>query len=168
MTRNWALAAVAATALAISSCAYDSGDEDYPSSDGPSETTTTSMPAPADEAALALGATSLGDIVVDDSGMTVYVYDKDEVNSGLSSCEGSCLDSWEPVTTRSQSPQVDGIDAAIATIPAPDDAFQVTVNGRPLYRFADDENPGDVQGQDLDSVWWVLDPAGNPILEPPA
>lgn len=167
MTRTWALAAAATTILALSSCAYDSGDEDDPSSDGPSETTTTSMPAPAGEPVLGLGATRLGDIVVDDSKMSVYVYDQDEVG-GPSRCEGSCLNSWEPVTTDSQSPQVDGIDAAIATIPAGDGAFQITVNGRPVYRYADDERPGDVLGQDLDSVWWLLDPVGNPILQPPA
>jgi predicted lipoprotein with Yx(FWY)xxD motif len=32
-----------------------------------------------------------------------------------------------------------------------------------LYYFANDAGPGDVNGQGVNDVWYVLDPAGNGI-----
>ncbi|ALX66630.1 COG4315 family predicted lipoprotein [Microbacterium sp. XT11] len=37
---------------------------------------------------------------------------------------------------------------------------QITLNGWPLYYFAGDEKAGDVKGQGVNGVWWVLTPAG--------
>lgn len=168
MSKRWMLAVLAA-ATALSSCAYDTLDDEYVRGDGPDPPTFTSTaaPAPADEAVLGVAPSTLGEIVVDADGMTVYVYGNDEVGSETSACTGSCLDAWKPVTTVTETPQVEGIDAAIGTIPAKDDTFQVTVNGRPVYGYVQDEVPGDVLGQDVGQQWWVLDPSGNPIRESP-
>jgi len=40
---------------------------------------------------------------------------------------------------------------------------QVAAAGWPLYYFADDGNPGDVAGQGVNDVRWVLAPDGSPI-----
>lgn len=163
MTKMWVLAVLAAVAMTLSSCAFDTEDEGAESEGG--HATSAAEPAAAGEMALGVASTDLGEVVVDANGMTVYVFGNDAPSSGVSSCDGSCLDTWQPVTATNETPEVDGIEAAIGTIPASNDAFQVTVNGRPLYRYEQDKNPGDVHGQDVGSIWWALDPAGNPIYE---
>ncbi len=49
------------------------------------------------------------------------------------------------------------------TITLADGSRQVTVNGRPLYLFAKDTKPGDLRGQGVGSVWYVLSPDGTMV-----
>ena len=39
----------------------------------------------------------------------------------------------------------------------------MTYNELPLYLFSGDEAAGDVNGQGLGDVWWVMDAGGEPI-----
>jgi predicted lipoprotein with Yx(FWY)xxD motif len=57
----------------------------------------------------------------------------------------------------------EGIDASLLGTVEHPDGIQVTYNGWPLYFFADDSAPGDVNGQGVGGVWYVLDPTGNAI-----
>jgi hypothetical protein len=41
-----------------------------------------------------------------------------------------------------------------------DGAFQVTVDGHPVYRFAQDTKPGDTKGQGVGGTWFVMEPNG--------
>ncbi|AWK70658.1 hypothetical protein CBI38_02820 [Rhodococcus oxybenzonivorans] len=164
MRRTWALAAIAAVSLAFSSCAYDSTDSGDTGGNAPVSPTPTSPPASPSEPVLKMGPTTIGEVVVDTGGMTVYVYDNDEVGSGASSCRGPCLESWPPVTSVTENPVVQGLqEVVVDTIPAADGTHQLTVNGRPVYRYKDDNEPGDAFGQAVGSVWWTLDSSGNPV-----
>ncbi|WP_249295848.1 hypothetical protein [Agrococcus sp. Marseille-Q4369] len=53
----------------------------------------------------------------------------------------------------------------LGTIVGVDGATQVTLNGWPLYDFAGDSAAGDVAGQGVNDVWWVLSPAGERMAE---
>ena len=112
---------------------------------------------------LRTASTSLGTIVVDSSGMTVYYFDKDTPNSGASTCSGQCLAAWPAVVATSDSPKVDGVTGTVGTITRSDGTKQVTLNGLPLYLFVKDKAPGDVTGQAVQSVWWVVAPDGTKI-----
>src|SRR5690606_41819593 len=46
-----------------------------------------------------------------------------------------------------------------------DGTTQLTVNGQPLYLWAGDAAPGDVTGQDVDGVWFVVGSDGVMITE---
>ena len=35
------------------------------------------------------------------------------------------------------------------------------MGGRPLYTYSADASPGDTNGQDVNGVWFVVDPDGN-------
>ena len=117
----------------------------------------------ASASSLASSGSSLGNIVVNGTGLTVYIFDKDTANTGKSACTGACLSTWPPVTTTAPNPHVTGISGTVATITDPYGKMQITINGLPLYTFAGDTAKGDVKGQGLQNVWWVLSPSGKKI-----
>jgi predicted lipoprotein with Yx(FWY)xxD motif len=112
---------------------------------------------------LATGDTSLGTVVVDGTGMTVYVFDNDTAGATSSACSGGCADNWPAVHAASDSPQVDGVTGEVGTITGTDGELQVTLNGLPLYTFAGDKAAGDVNGQGVSDIWWAVSADGSKI-----
>lgn len=145
------LAAVSLSIVGLSGCASTPpAAESGPSSEGTG-------------AELAVADSTLGEIVVDGEGMTVYVFDKDTADSGKSACSGECLAAWPPVETTNDSPTADGITGEVATITRDDGSLQITLNGLPLYLYSPDEAAGEVTGQGVSGVWWVVGPDGDKI-----
>ena len=106
---------------------------------------------------LGVGTTTLGTIIVDGKGMSAYYYLPDVPNSGVSSCTGGCLIHWPAITSTSVTPLVQGLTAKVSVIPT---SNQILINGRPIYTFAGDQKVGDVNGQGIGGVWYVISPAG--------
>lgn len=118
-----------------------------------------------------------GEHLADDKQVALYLFLKDE--PGISNCYDSCAEKWPPFRAGeideaepSESAEDDsaadaGIDAALlATADRNDGTKQITYNGWPLYYFVRDEAPGDVNGQGVGEVWYLVSPAGDP-LDPP-
>jgi predicted lipoprotein with Yx(FWY)xxD motif len=158
---------LAAVTLAIVGLAGCSSTPAQSGSGGGSAKVPSSASASADasggDAALATASTTLGKVVVDGKGLTVYVFDKDTANSGKSACTGACLTAWPPVTTTSAKPAVDGVTGTVSTIATPDGKKQVTVDGLPLYTFSGDSAAGDVKGQGLMGIWWAVSADGTKV-----
>lgn len=147
--------------------ASDSGDSGYgaPSST-PSSTPSGEASAPSASGADVMTAeTSLGEVIVDGKGMTLYMFDKDTQGGDTSACTGACLQNWPPLIASGGEPKADGVTGELGTIETPDGKMQVTVNGWPLYYFAGDSAAGDVKGQGVQDVWWVLSPAGERMAD---
>ena len=105
---------------------------------------------------------SLGSFLVDDKGMTLYLFAKDTPNT--SNCYDKCATSWPPLVTTGKPAAAKGIDASkLGTTTRKDGSIQVTYNGWPLYYFQKDKAPGDVTGQDVGNVWFVVSPAGDKV-----
>jgi predicted lipoprotein with Yx(FWY)xxD motif len=138
--------------LALGGC----GGSDDDSSSGTSD-------AAASDAVLSTAGSNLGTIVVDADGRTVYVFDKDTAGSGESACSGGCLAKWPPVTADSDAPAVDGVSGDVGTITRDDGSTQVTLEGMPLYLYAGDSHAGDVTGQAVGGIWWVVAADGSKI-----
>lgn len=156
-------------AATLTACGGGS-DDDTPESAG--ETTSAeespAQESPAEEMAaadLATAETSLGTIVVDGDGMTAYYFSNDVKDSGTSTCSGDCLTAWPPITTESDTPTVEGVTGEVGTITGTDGSTQITIDGRPIYTFAQDTAPGDVNGQGVNDVWWVIAPDGAEITD---
>jgi len=163
-----ALAATVALAGTLAACG-DSEGGGYGGGGGTSAPPDTSTGSPSgggaagSGAALTTGETDLGTIVVDGEGMTVYYYTPDEAGSGTSECTDECLAAWPPVHATGGTPEVEGVTAEVDTITGNDGEPQVTLDGRPVYLYAGDGAPGDVAGQGLQDVWWVVAPDGSEI-----
>ena len=104
---------------------------------------------------------ALGTIVVGSTGRTLYHYLDD--HGKKIDCTGACATQWPPVLVPKSAKPVAGAGikaGKLGTITRPDDTVQVTYNGFPLYRFAGDAQSGQVNGQGLESSWYVLAPSG--------
>ncbi|GAA3671239.1 hypothetical protein GCM10023081_07010 [Arthrobacter ginkgonis] len=127
------------------------------------ETSTVSPPA-SESVDLKTADSSLGEIVVDGKGMTLYYYTKDVKDSGKSACTGDCLEAWPIAVAAGNQPAVDpSVTGTVGTIDSPDGQKQLTLNGMPLYYYVKDKAPGDVLGQDVNEVWYVVAPDGEMI-----
>jgi predicted lipoprotein with Yx(FWY)xxD motif len=130
----------------------------------PGASTGATKPAPG--SVLGVASTSLGSVLVDSQGRTVYLLTADK--PGQSTCSAQCLAFWPPVSAPAGSkvPPVNGVSAPLAATKATNGASMVTAGGWPLYTFAKDKAPGDVNGQGKKSfggTWYVVSPAGKAV-----
>ncbi len=97
----------------------------------------------------------VGEYLADSKGMALYYFKKDEPET--SNCSGECLDNWPPFTEKDFDVPEGFERSDFGTITREDtDAEQVTYKGYPLYYFAKDQNKGDVNGQGVKDVWYLI------------
>lgn len=155
-----ATAAAAMTIAALAGCSAGTPSDDSASEAPPVETT-----APETAAAdLTVADSSIGEIIVNGEGFTAYMFDKDTQGTTTSACVDACADAWPGISPAAADAVVEGIDGEIGTITGANGEPQLTVNGWPVYTFAQDVAAGDVNGQGFNGVWHALDAAGDPIL----
>jgi predicted lipoprotein with Yx(FWY)xxD motif len=143
--------------VAFAACGSDSDD-----SSSSTTRSTAAAGAGTAEAVVAAGDNAtLGAIVVDDQGRTVYTL-TDAAGKALP-CEGSCLEAWPPVLLVAGTEASGGRDVkGVATVSLPE-GEQVTIRGLPIYTFAGDAGPGDANGEGIESfngVWRVVKVSG--------
>jgi predicted lipoprotein with Yx(FWY)xxD motif len=170
-SRSTALALTAVVALAFFGNACGSSDDDaadvkpaattaatQPATDA-SPASETSTPATADGATInTADAGVLGTILTTADGLTLYTFKNDAAGTDKSACEGGCAAAWPALTVEGAPTAGDGITGELGTLTRTDGARQVTYEGRPLYRFVNDAAPGDTNGQNVGSVWFVAQP----------
>ena len=104
-------------------------------------------PQPATTVAVMQNPT-LGPILTDDHGMTLYSFAID--TPGVSNCDGDCASVWPPFSPPSGSLTApSGVTGTLGVITRADGTQQVTYNGMPLYFYVTDKNPGDTKGQGI-------------------
>lgn len=108
--------------------------------------------------------TDLGTILVDSEGMTLYMFTND--SPGTSACTGDCLVAWPILEDEPAAGK--GVDETLlGSIEREDGTVQATYADWPLYYFAQDTAPGDVTGQAVNDVWFVLTPEGEMVIAAP-
>jgi predicted lipoprotein with Yx(FWY)xxD motif len=108
---------------------------------------------------------SLGKVLVDSKGRTVYLFQKD--TGSMSTCSGACATDWPPVTTTGKPTAGSGLTASmVGTTTRSDGTKQVTYNGHPLYNYVGDQKAGDTNGQGISAFgakWYAVSPAGSTV-----
>ena len=120
---------------------------------------------PTGVATVTAASTKLGMILVDGSGRTLYLFEKDQPDQ--SACAGACAAAW-PVAQASAAPKAgSGVKASLlGTIKRSDNTTQVTYNHHPLYYYSGDSGAGQQNGQGLNAfgaAWFVVAPAGGKV-----
>lgn len=150
-----ALGVVALLALAGCGSGYSTGSSSPRSPRGSTQGT------------LHVASTSLGQVLVDGAGRTVYLLTAD--SPGRSSCDATCLAYWPPVAPTPGS-SVPGVTAPVGVATTPDGTSVATVGGWPLYTFVKDKAPGEVTGEGVQSfggTWYAVSPDGRPVKGDP-
>jgi predicted lipoprotein with Yx(FWY)xxD motif len=114
---------------------------------------------------VAVANSSLGRILVDSRGLTLYLYAKDGRNASV--CTGVCERVWPPATISGTPAAAAGVSAGkLKTIKRSDRRTQLVYNGHPLYTFSEDTRPGQIDGEGFLGVWYVVSPAGRGVKKP--
>jgi predicted lipoprotein with Yx(FWY)xxD motif len=122
--------------------------------------------APAEPAAVEVraGQSSLGQILIDQDGRTLYAFVNDK--GGNAACTADCVAGWPALTGTPDATAGRGLDAARLVTGGDADGGQISYNGWKLYYYVGDEEPGDVDGQGVDGNWFALGPDGTLIKTP--
>jgi predicted lipoprotein with Yx(FWY)xxD motif len=165
MTRTRSIPFLAGTtlpilaALAVASCG-SSGGSNTSGSSAPPKT------ANGESATVGVANKTLGKILVDSQGRTLYLFRSD--SGTKSACTGACAIDWPPLRATGKPTVGGGATASIvATSARSDGKPQVTYNGHPLYVFSGDQKPGDTNGEGVNAfggLWYALSSAGNQIV----
>jgi predicted lipoprotein with Yx(FWY)xxD motif len=154
------LAAVALVAVVVAGCGGSSSG-----TAGGGSAYGNAKPAPkAPTGTVSTRETSLGRILVDANGRSLYLFEKDK--GATSSCNGACASIWPPLTAGKADAGTGVTAADLGTAKRSDGKTEITYAGHPLYTYAGDQKPGDVAGQGLDQFgaeWYVLAPDGHKI-----
>ncbi len=110
-------------------------------------------------------STDIGTVLVDADGRTLYGFLDDRDADG-SVCNGQCAEAWPPVILSGAEVPA-GLDPEVFSVITRDDGTnQLAAGIWPLYRFAGDGGPGDVNGQGSGGVWFATAPDGSLVGAP--
>ncbi|MDX6480260.1 MAG: hypothetical protein QOG85_770 [Gaiellaceae bacterium] len=135
-------------------------------------TTTTSSPGAPKDPATSFSLKSvhdLGRVLVDGRGRTVYVLTSAAKKNVPCTDDSGCTDVWPdlslPDGTSSATAGVGVDDSLLGTMEANGETYP-TYNGYLLYEYANDDRPGDDNGEGIKSfggTWYTLNASGTPV-----
>ena len=128
--------------------------------------------SPPKHAKVMLRSTSLGTVLVDARGRTLYLFAAD--TKAKSACYGQCAAAWPPFLTGG-APVADGLakKGLLKTVKRKDGSLQVVYAGHPLYFFSGDSRAGQTKGEGIEHFggsWFAVGAAGKavkPASSPP-
>ncbi|MEX0854125.1 MAG: hypothetical protein WD036_12715 [Bauldia sp.] len=99
--------------------------------------------------------TSLGKVLADQNGMTLYTFDMDTQGAAMSACGDGCIGGWPPFLA-ADGAVAEG-DWTIVDVKDKDGAMKKmwAYKGWPLYLWVKDTKPGDVTGEGVGGTWHV-------------
>ena len=116
-------------------------------------------------ARVALGKTSLGRVLVDAQGRTLYLFEKD--THGRSVCYGACAAYWPPLVSAAKPQPGKGVRASLLGVTKRKDGRrQVTYAGHPLYTYVGDTKAGQTTGEgltDFGAAWDAVAASGRSV-----
>ena len=114
-----------------------------------------------------LRRTSLGKVLVDSSGDTLYRFSKDSHNKDTCQSINKCFGTWPALSTSARPVAGPGVKSSLlSTIKLSDGARQVTYAGHPLYRYAETSEAGEtayVGAEQFGGTWYALNAAGSTV-----
>ncbi|WP_291414077.1 SCO0930 family lipoprotein [Actinophytocola sp.] len=153
-----AAAAIGLVTLSACTCGPQSPTDTY--APPPTKVAAAGVQQAADVTLSAVEVDGLGQILTDQDGYPLYRFTMDSAEPPRSNCDTACAAKWPPLTSEVDI-EVSGVDRSlIGTVTRDDGTNQVTVNGWPVYKFADDAAPGEVNGQGVNGTWFAVTPDG--------
>jgi predicted lipoprotein with Yx(FWY)xxD motif len=161
--RGAALALVTLGLLGLTACGSDKDKSTTAVGQSPTTAATTPTTAAAvstTQAAPVLktaNSDKFGTVITDATGKSLYTFDRD--TGPTSACTATCAQTWPPLLLPAGAGTpipANGVPGTLAVSARPDGAgSQVTWNGKPLYRYSGDPNPGDANGDGVGGIWHI-------------
>jgi predicted lipoprotein with Yx(FWY)xxD motif len=152
-----------AAAALLAACSSGTAAPSNTSANPPAPATSSGS-ASTTSAELSTAQTSLGTVLVDSKGRTLYLFTQDTSSPSKSNCDTGCDSVWPPVLVPSGSSNVSGVDSAkVGTVTRSDGSKQLTYNGWPLYEYQGDSAAGDVKGENVQGSWFAVSSAGTKV-----
>jgi predicted lipoprotein with Yx(FWY)xxD motif len=97
-----------------------------------------------------------GRYLADSKGMSLYYFKKDFPS--ISACINECLTKWPIFYTEKVAVERPLRKKDFGVFMRDDGEKQTSYQGWPLYYFSKDEKPGDMNGEGVNSAWYVIYP----------
>jgi predicted lipoprotein with Yx(FWY)xxD motif len=162
MKKPAALLTLPVAALIIAGCGSSSSTTSSTATTSTSSTKSASS-APGPKVS-AKSVSSLGPVLVNEEGKTLYVFAPDKESKVT--CQGECASIWPPLKLESgQKATASGAvkSKLLGKDPDPEGGEVVTYAGWPLYTYTADTSPGMASGQGLNvngGLWYTISPTG--------
>ena len=100
---------------------------------------------------------SLGKVLVDnEKSMTLYIYTPDGTGAAKSTCVDKCIAAWPPFVAAAGA-MAEGDWTIVDVVDKDGQTVKMWAHkGKPLYWFVKDTKPGDVTGEGVGEVWYVV------------
>jgi predicted lipoprotein with Yx(FWY)xxD motif len=159
--RWWAVPAAAGAAALIAACgssaSLSTGGAPSPATSPAAGTSISSSGG----ATVGTRSTSVGTVLVNAQGDTLYWFVIDTPTT--SNCSGSCATYWPPLIGKVTAAPGTTLPDGFGTITRSGGQLQATYDGHPLYTYAADGSPGQVNGNGVNAsggLWWAMTPTG--------
>ena len=149
-----------AVMLLIAGCTQQQQQVQTPTAAPAAPAPTTMQPADT----IVAGSSTLGTILTDGQGKTLYYFANDVPASGASSCTGACAGVWPVFSAGTIQVSSPLNPADFGSITRADGTNQTTWHGWPLYYYQADTKPGDVNGENVLKTWFVARPGENVLI----
>ncbi len=155
---RWLAGGAIGLLLLVAAACGSSGATPSPTTSGGGGAVTAGTTGSGSASVKAASVGSLGTVLVNPSGMTLYRYTPDGTNKSV--CTGGCASLWPPLTVPTGATTATGgsgiPSSDLGIIMRTDGSHQVTYKGMPLYTYTGDTKAGDATGQGLDGIWFVV------------
>ncbi|MFK7917074.1 MAG: hypothetical protein AB8G14_03260 [Ilumatobacter sp.] len=146
-------ALAAGIVITLAACGSDAATDSAPTDAAPAEASGTALVASA--------SSDAGQILVNADGLSVYGFTPDAGSNPT--CVDGCAEAWPPVTVDGNAVPA-GLDPAVfSVVEHPNGSNQLVAGEWPLYLFAGDGAPGDINGQGSGGNWFLAAPDGSLI-----
>jgi len=173
MHNRWLAAPVLAGAVVIlaacGSSASPSGNSGNTSAPAAGNSSMTSNAAATSGAVIGTRSTSVGTVLVNAQGKTLYWFAIDTATA--SKCTGSCATYWPPVIGTPSAAAGAKLTMGFGTVKRSGGQLQATYDGHPLYTYAGDTSAGQTSGNGKNlsgGYWWAMTPSGAKPAAPKA
>lgn len=141
---------------ALAACGGTSSSANTPAGGASSSSAPTASPSPAGPPTVSTGGTSLGTVLVDDHGLTLYFFLPEK--GGVVACTGGCASTWPALKASGTASTSAAVTGTLGTVALSDGSTQVTYNGWPLHTYAGDGASGQTNGQGVAGKWFAATP----------
>jgi predicted lipoprotein with Yx(FWY)xxD motif len=110
--------------------------------------------------------TGLGKLLVDQQGLTLYMFTHDSRNTDTCGAIKDCFSVWPALTTKKKPTAGPGVKASLLGTIKIGKRIQVTYAGHPLYEYAQNDDPGAtgyIGTPEFGGHWYGVSPTGKPV-----